>query len=248
MGIEKSTLSLLLVVMFFTGAVFGIGVYFAFQNSTLFEEKSPLNENRELNTNIVAVDSQGRGVLADLSVRLEPGSGEVYYSIDPQIQIDLQYSANTSVEVASSVAGVNPNSIDVKFTLEAGEAQIVGGPSAGGAMTMITLAALENKQVKDNVVITGEIRADGTIRKVGGIIPKSRAAADAGKDLFLVPEGQSTIISYREVKKQVGPFTYVSYEPYEVDLNKYSENRGWGLEIKEVSNIQEAANLMIKDH
>lgn len=234
--------------MFFAGTVFGIGIYFVFQNSELFEGSLSLSEGRTASTNILAVDSQGGGVLADLSVKLEKGEGEVFYRIEPYTQIDLQYSANTAVDVASNMAGVNLGSTDVSFTINAGEAQIVGGPSAGAAMTIVTLSAIENKPVKDNVVITGQVRSDGSIQKVGGIIPKSRAAASAGKELFLVPDEKSTIESYREVTEQVGPFTYVSYEPYEVDLNEYFENRGWGLEIKEVSNIQEAADFMIENY
>ena len=73
------------------------------------------------------------------------------------MEIDLQYSASTAVKVASKVTGVNLDRSDVSFVISA-PAEIVGGQSAGAAMTVITIAAIKNQQVKNDVVITGTIR------------------------------------------------------------------------------------------
>jgi len=93
------------------------------------------------------------------------------------VEIDLQYSASTAVKVASKVTGVNLDRSDVSFVISA-PAEIVGGQSAGAAMTVITIAAIKNQQVKNDVVITGTIREDGSIGLVGGILAKAKAAEE----------------------------------------------------------------------
>lgn len=189
-------------------------------------------------TRIAAVDPQGNGVLADLRVEIGPGQG-VYYSIQPMIELDLQSSANTAVEVASRVTGKSLEAVKVSFSITA-PAKIVGGPSAGAAMTVVTIATIENRAVRGDAVITGTINADGSIGLVGGIFAKAKAANDEGMALFLVPKGQ-----YVEVSEQVGPFTVIRYKSISY-LQQYAQQNGWGLQIQEVSTIEGAVNLMLE--
>jgi uncharacterized protein len=130
------------------------------------------------------------------------------------------------------------------LTEESVEIQAIDGPSAGAATTVATIAALMDKIVKKNVIITGTINEDGSIGPVGGIFQKAQAASEAGAELFFVPDGQSVLTMYREVVRKRGSFQFVTYEPVIVDLNKYSENLGWGIQVREVSTIEEAVNLM----
>jgi len=154
------------------------------------------------------------------------------------VEIDLQYSASTAVKVASKVTGVNLDRSDVSFVISA-PAEIVGGQSAGAAMTVITIAAIKNQQVKNDVVITGTIREDGSIGLVGGILAKAKAAEEGGMSLFLVPKGQ-----YVEVPERIGWFTIMRYRPISW-LQNYAEEEGWKIKIQEVSTIEEAAELML---
>ncbi len=64
----------------------------------------------------------------------------------------------------------------------------VGGPSAGLAFAL----DLVNELGRDidrgrRIAATGEIRLDGSVRKVGGIKQKTTGARRSGMDLFLVP-------------------------------------------------------------
>lgn len=212
---------------------------------------------REVSVNIAAVRSDGLGMISRLTVEIMPGAGRVLVDTHPLVGFDFQYADRTAVKVASKLTGYaldddgeGLEGADVLFlvstlTGESVEIQSIDGPSAGAATTVATIAALENKIIKENVIITGTINEDGSIGPVGGIFQKAQAASEAGAELFLVPNGQSVVTMYRQVVQQRGPFQWVTYEPVTVDLNEYSENAGWGIEIREVSTVEEAVNLMV---
>jgi Lon-like protease len=64
----------------------------------------------------------------------------------------------------------------------------VGGPSAGLAFALDLLEELgRNVDRGRRVAATGEIRLDGSIRKVGGLKQKTIGARRSDMDLFLVP-------------------------------------------------------------
>jgi predicted S18 family serine protease len=207
---------------------------------------------RMASTKIAAVDRNGNGLLCDLSVEIRPGRGEIYVPINPLVEIDYQYAQWIAVKVAAEITEVAPDGdgvglagADVTFYVSlpsemAGPIQIVGGPSAGAAMAVLTVAAIENVSVRADVVLTGEVQADGSIGVVGGIYPKAKAAEDGGMNIFLVPQGQ-----YVEVSEARGPFVWTRYEPISV-LVDHAEEQGWGLEIQEVPTVEAAANLMLE--
>lgn len=212
---------------------------------------------REVSVNIAAVRSDGVGIISLLTTEIMPGAGRVLVDTHPLVGFDFQYADRTAVKVASKLTGYaldddgeGLEGADVLFlvstlTGESVEIQAIDGPSAGAATTVATIAALENKIIRQNVIITGTINEDGSIGPVGGIFQKAQAANEAGAELFLVPGGQSVVTMYREVVRQIGPFQWVTYEPVTVDLNEYSENAGWGIEIQEVSTVEEAVDLMV---
>jgi uncharacterized protein len=189
---------------------------------------------------------------------VSPGEGRILVDTHPLIGFDFQYAERIAVKVASAITGIELDSdgiglkgADVLFVVSVPtggsvEVQAIDGPSAGAATTLATIAAIENRTVRGDVVITGTIREDGSIGPVGGIFEKAQAANDAGARLFLVPSGQSVVTMYREVVREVGPFRWVTYEPVRVDLNEYAENAGWNIRIQEVSTIEDALNLMLQ--
>jgi uncharacterized protein len=250
------------VVAFSLGALAGVALSRLFVPGENFatSENIWLAENlREASVKIAAVSSDGStGVVSNLTVEITPGTGRVLVDTHPLIGFDFQYAGITAVKVASGLTGYaldddgeGLKGANVLFTVstqsgESVEVQAVDGPSAGAATTVATIAALENKKVKENVIMTGTINDDGSIGPVGGIFEKAKAANDAGAELFLVPHGQSVLTMYREVIQQRGPFRWVTYEPVIVDLNEYAENAGWGIRIQEVSAIGDAMELMLE--
>jgi predicted S18 family serine protease len=239
---------------FSAGVVFGLVVSNLGKSGGGKAGTMALEDVRRSSIDIVAVkSSEDSGALLTLNVELRPGTGEIYVNTSPLVESDFQYAQWVAVDVAASYLdlpedgdGVGIKGVDVSFSLTSDEQlQLVGGPSAGAAMTVLTIAVLENRPINKNVVITGEIREDGSIAPVGGLTAKVGAAAAAGKDLFLVPKGQLKVTVYREVTRQVGRLIRTVYEPVVVDLEEYAESMGWDIRIQEVSTIQEAVSLMM---
>jgi len=61
------------------------------------------------------------------------------------------------------------------------------GPSAGIALVTVVYSALTGKPVDNLVAMTGEVSILGTVMPVGGIIPKLKAAKEAGAKRVLIP-------------------------------------------------------------
>lgn len=134
------------------------------------------------------------GVPSVLTVKVTRGSGMVYVSAMPLSEVDIQASARIAAVVASYIAGTNYFSYDYFISIKA-NTTIVGGPSAGAAMTVALVAALLGKPINRSIVITGMILPDGTIGAVGGIPEKLDAAAEVGARVMLIPLGQTESLS-----------------------------------------------------
>jgi ATP-dependent Lon protease len=61
------------------------------------------------------------------------------------------------------------------------------GPSAGGAITTVIYSLLNNKKIKNDVAITGEITLHGKITAIGGLSSKIIGAIHAGVQSILFP-------------------------------------------------------------
>lgn len=129
------------------------------------------------------------------------------------------------------------------------DSQVVGGPSAGVAMTLATIAAMTDKEVEDNSVITGTITESGRIGKVGEIPVKAYTAGEAGIEEFYVPKGQSTKVNYKPVveTERKGFFNYrdVEYRKQVFNISSYTQEN-FGMKTEEVHSIHEVSNEIIK--
>lgn len=218
-------------------------------------------ENSGSTIPIVAVSSGENpvGVMCTLAVKIRPGEGYVYVSVDPTlVGFDFQDSDRRAVRVAGTLAGypldedgVGLKGYDVYFLVTGPGKEIrveaIDGPSAGAATTIALLSVLENRRIKEGYVITGTIEEDGKIGQVGGIFYKALAAAKKGATHFLVPKGQSRITIYEQVTYEPFPgWRWITYRPKVVDLSTYLQEQGWELRVLEVSRIEEAASLMLE--
>lgn len=64
----------------------------------------------------------------------------------------------------------------------------VDGPSAGAAIVCVILSAIQQKPIKQNVAITGEISVRGKVKAVGGVFEKIYGARQSGITRVVVPE------------------------------------------------------------
>lgn len=185
------------------------------------------------------------GVTMACKVELKEGSGRVLVNTVPYIGIDLQTSSRTAVLVAENFTGARLGETDVIITIEAEESvEVVDGPSAGAAITIATMAAINGHALNETVFITGTINHDGSIGMVGGIIEKAEAAASKGGTIFLVPEGQSVLIVYEPVEHSPLPgVTIIRYRKTTVDLQDYLRQEGYETVVIEVEHVVDAYKI-----
>jgi predicted S18 family serine protease len=194
---------------------------------------------------IVGVVSEGsyayRGVAMTLQGALMKGEGKVYVSTTPKIGIELQEAAETAFKAAQRFTGVDASKLDLLLSVIGNESiYVVDGPSAGAAVAVLASSLLSNKPIRHDVVITGTIDEYGNIGQVGGIVYKAEAAAKTGAKIFLVPPGQSKDVVYVTVERRVGPFIYIRYYPQLVDVKEYLKEKGYNVQVIEVSTLKEA--------
>ncbi len=245
---SKNIFVFILVIIIFLG-----GIYLGrtlFSDKTIEEKivykESSVKDLRRNEIGIPAVNENNNGVIATLVTEVKPGNGLVLVNInDILADFYTQFSARTAASVASNYTGVNLSNIDVVYQIKA-NASIVGGPSAGAAMTIATIALLSNNQLKEDVMITGAINENGNIERVGAVPQKAEAAKAIGIKLFLIPVGDNFLATEYEREKSCNTyngkeFCQVVYKAKEIRAFSDSD-----LEIKEVKNIDEAVKLFLK--
>jgi len=245
--ISRINVALLAVTMLLVGLTVGSGFNQPPQQQACAPQQcTPPASSSAYSVSMIvpAVDDRGNGVATGLRVDERPGSGKILANIDQLLFVtDTQQSIQIARDIAVGIAGIDMKSIDIIYAIDTpSNVTVVGGPSAGAAFTIATIAALEHKTPRPDVAITGTINADGSIGQVGGALEKAGAAKERGIKLFLVPTGQGTQIVTKPVET-------CSREPAsvicEITYNKTTINIGAsaGIEVREVANIREAAAL-----
>jgi uncharacterized protein len=236
------------ITFLFIGIVIGcFGTYYLYAYGVKpVEQVSTGNYNvvsnplfSEAQVNLAAVDQDGRGITTPLVVKAKPGTGETLTNIDTLLfWTDTQQSIQTAKAVAENITMINTKNYDIIYSIES-NASVVGGPSAGAALTIATIAALRNEIIRQDVMITGTINEDGTIGQVGGVLEKAAAAKDVGAMLFLVPKGQGeqTFLRPQENCTRRGNFLFceTTYKTETVNIGKDA-----GIAVIEVGSVSEA--------
>jgi hypothetical protein len=94
---------------------------------------------------------------------------------------------------AMLMSGTDPRLHQLSYSLH----EEIDGPSAGGLLTVGSLAALRGSRPSDSTTMTGTILPDGSIGPVAGIGEKLKAAAAAGFHRVLIPAGVPAVADYR---------------------------------------------------
>lgn len=167
---------------------------------------------------VIAVDENNKGHLIPLEVVLKNGSGNLFLNVaNVLIDEEFQSSAQTAVKVAREITRASLANKDVLINIESPvQGLIIQGGSAGAAMTLTAMAAMQGKMIRTDVLITGTINEDHSIGKIGAAREKALAAKESGVVLFLVPVGQ---------KSDVGDI---------------------GIEVREVGTIEDAMQYAIQ--
>lgn len=191
------------------------------------------------NSPFIRQSSPERGALMNISVEIRPGKGRVLVQTTPLMGVVFQDAANTAVYLAESRTGKQLSSSDIIFSISApDEVPGVDGPSAGALMTLLAISAIDNATLNDSITLTGTIDNEGYIGAIGGAVEKAQAAKEGGKTLFLIPEENSELVTYKLVERKIGGFTIVERQPQVVDAEQYIEENV-GINVEYVNTIDD---------
>ncbi len=156
----------------------------------------------------------------------------------------LQDSIRLAVNEAAEMTNTDLSKYDVVFSVKT-NVSVIGGPSAGAAMTIATMALMLNKQIKADVAITGTIMAGGYIGQVGGVQEKATAAKDNGMTLVLVPVGEAVSSEPLENCTQRAGRGYSQKECF-ITYSSVNISKAVGIPIVEVGTISEALDYILE--
>ncbi len=128
------------------------------------------------------------GSIADLYLEIMQGQNRVFIETFPLTRLDTQISTRFAKDVACELSNNDCSGMNFIYTIKADSA-IVGGPSAGAALAVLTAVAILDIQLHEDVAITGTINSGGLIGPVSGIPEKIDAAAKAGIKKVLIAKG-----------------------------------------------------------
>lgn len=194
---------------------------------------------------IPAVDNTGKGITSILTVSVKDGNGLVLVNINNLVAgTDTQESARLAARTASEYTHIDTSTLDITYSIDA-DASSISGASAGAAMTVATIAALQDKDLNPKVSITGAIHLDGNITVVGSVPAKAEAVKEKGITTFLVPESQSYENVYtRKLDCDDSGEKIICKTAYVSEGLSLGTKLG-GINVLEISNINEAVSKII---
>ena len=206
--------------------------------------ESPVSNSNYVTINLPAVDNNGNGIVAQLKVQSLPGEGKILTNINQlSLWTDTQDSIRTAEVVAQNITGKDISKIDLVYSIQT-NASVIEGPSAGAALTIATIAVLENKTLNQDVMITGTINPDGTIGQVGSVLEKAEAAKQIGAKLFLVPVGEG-YQSNNLPEKTCNMHGSITFCTTKYKFQTLNISKSVGIDIKEVATINDALKYFI---
>lgn len=188
-------------------------------------------------------DGKINGSIADLYVDVIPGNGGVFLETFPLTRLDTQISTRFAKTIACEIANKDCSKKNFMYAIKA-ESAIIGGPSAGAALAVLTAGALTNTPLHENVAITGTINSGGLIGPVSGIPEKIDAAAENLITRVLIPKGTryykqpEHFATNATVRNQTVNITLTKLSNKTLDLFEYGAK--YNITLKEVSDLNTA--------
>ncbi|MDD2620074.1 MAG: Lon family ATP-dependent protease [Syntrophomonadaceae bacterium] len=164
-------------------------VYEAIQNSRITPYIFSKASNRAEIGKIFGIGASGyQGSLIELEAITFPAENQGEGSI--RFNDTAGSMARDSVFNAASLlrkeSGENLKNFDLHINIIGGGK--VDGPSAGAAIYLAILSAIQEKAIRQDVAITGELSIQGHVKAVGALYEKIYGARQAGIKKILIPE------------------------------------------------------------
>lgn len=113
----------------------------------------------------------------------KPGQGSIRFNDTAGSM--AKDSVFNAAAVIRRISGEDINNYDIHVNVVGGGQ--IDGPSAGTAITLAVISAIQHRPIRQDVAITGEISIQGRVKPVGGVAEKIYGARQAGMRLVLVP-------------------------------------------------------------
>jgi predicted S18 family serine protease len=181
---------------------------------------------------LLAVSENGAiGTVAELDLEIREGTGKVFIETVPLTKIDTQLSTRFAQKIACNFLEKDCSRKDFFYTITSG-ASIIGGPSAGAAISALTAALLDNKEVDTSVTITGTINAGGIIGTVGSVKEKIKIASLEELQTVLIPVGSR----------------FVEDNETGITLDLYALGEELEIEVHEASTLADALTILTHEN
>ena len=183
-----------------------------------------------------------KGSIATLNLKIVDGKGDVFVATHPLTKLDTQISARFAKDIACDYLKIDCSKKDFLYTINANSG-IIGGPSAGSAFAVITIAELQDLNLDSTIAISGTINSGGLIGPVGGLKAKIKSAVDNHINIVLIPSGTRYQNDESDTRKLISDLfnkqnISSNIVPKQIDLYEYGESLG--VEVYEVSDVEEA--------
>jgi len=191
----------------------------------------------------------GKGSIADIYLEVKPGNGNIFIDSFPLSKLDTQISTRFANQIACDFLKEDCGKYDFFYTIRA-KASIVGGPSAGGAITILTISVLSDLKLDKKTVITGTINSGGLIGPVAGLNEKIEAAIENNFTTIIIPKWQSDLnlseiekikpeekIKIVKVKNIEEALYYFTGKDFSTKENNFSVPETYSQKMKEVSQM-----------
>ena len=116
-------------------------------------------------------------------------------------------SVSTAAAVVRLVTGKDLSDYDLHVNIVGGGN--IDGPSAGAAITCAIVSAVENRPLRQDLAVTGEISLSGDVKPVGGVMEKAFGARQAGMKGILIPAENKADIDAKTLGIEVIPVTHI---------------------------------------
>ncbi|MEX0920084.1 MAG: S16 family serine protease [Candidatus Pacearchaeota archaeon] len=208
---------------------------------------SDINMNKSV-VLIPGINNAGQGIAAVLETTIREGSGFVLVNInDLTAGSSTQDSARAAAIAAKNYLNVtDKDSIDVIYNIKT-NAGAIDGPSAGAAMAVSLVSLIEKRELNDKVSITGFVDEEGFVGPASGIEEKADALRKEGIETLLVSNQIALPRDYIR-EESCSPSNGINKKDYcEVDYTSGKEINISGVEVIQVSNLEEAMGYFYRD-
>ncbi|MBT3297875.1 hypothetical protein HN385_03050 [archaeon] len=162
------------------------------------------------------------GSTADLYLEVRDGTGRVFLDTSPLTKIDTQISTRYAKDIACDYFDLDCDQYDFIYTIRA-KSSIIGGPSAGAAMSALTAITVLDLEHDESVAVTGTINSGGIIGPVGAVEEKVITAFEHNLSKVLVSLGSTDQFS-NEIKLKLGlDIDLINYNIFNVTNESSSE-------------------------